>query len=72
MVERGGSWFQRRWQTGFDGKETNVDEKRVDYVLGSGNHARTYLHLTDNNGVAVGGWIHDALVNGQVSAWLWW
>ena len=25
-----------------------------------------------NNGVAVGGWIHDALVNGQVSAWLWW
>ena len=25
-----------------------------------------------NNGVVVGGWIHDALVNGQVSAWLWW
>src|SRR5690349_3688509 len=31
-----GAWVQRRWQTGFDGKETNVDEKRVDYVLGSG------------------------------------
>jgi glucuronoarabinoxylan endo-1,4-beta-xylanase len=25
-----------------------------------------------NNGVAVAGWIHDALVNGQASAWLWW
>lgn len=49
MVRRDGSWFQRRWQIGFDGKETNVDEKRVDYVLGSGNHARTYLHLTDRN-----------------------
>ncbi len=44
-----GAWYQRRWQTGFDGKETNVDEKRVDYVLGSGNHAKTYLHLTEKN-----------------------
>lgn len=49
MVERDGSWFQRRWQIGFDGKQTNVDEKRADYVLGSGNHARTWLHLTDKN-----------------------
>jgi len=24
-----------------------------------------------NNGVAVAGWIHDALVNGRASAWLW-
>jgi predicted CXXCH cytochrome family protein len=49
VIRRDGHWFQRRWQTGFDGKETNVDEKRVDYVLGSGNHAKTYLHLTDKN-----------------------
>jgi predicted CXXCH cytochrome family protein len=49
MVVRDGAWYQRRWQTGFDGKETNVDEKRVDYVLGSGNHARTMLHLTERN-----------------------
>ncbi len=49
MVFRDGAWFQRRWQTGFDGKETNVDEKRVDYVLGSGNHTRTMLHLTERN-----------------------
>jgi predicted CXXCH cytochrome family protein len=49
MVFRNGTWYQRRWQTGFDGKETNVDEKRVDYVLGSGNHSRTLLHLTERN-----------------------
>ncbi|HLH42433.1 MAG TPA: tetratricopeptide repeat protein [Bryobacteraceae bacterium] len=49
MVQRDGVWFQRRWQIGFDGKQTNVDEKRVDYVLGSGNHARTFLHLTEKN-----------------------
>jgi len=49
MVFQNGAWFQRRWQTGFDGKETNVDEKRVDYMLGSGNHTRTLLHLTERN-----------------------
>ena len=49
MIFRDGAWFQRRWQKGFDGRETNVDEKRVDYVLGSGNHARTLLHLTERN-----------------------
>ena len=26
MVFRDGAWYQRRWQTGFDGRETNVDE----------------------------------------------
>ena len=46
MLERDGKYYQRRWQLGFDGKETNVEEKQIDFVLGSGNHARTYLHLT--------------------------
>ena len=46
MVVRAGKFFQRRWQIGFDGRETNVEEKQIDFVLGSGNHARTYLHLT--------------------------
>ena len=43
MVEREGKWYQRRHQIGFAGKETNVVEKQVEFVLGSGNHARTYL-----------------------------
>jgi tetratricopeptide (TPR) repeat protein len=46
VLARGGKYFQRRWQIGFDGRETNVEEKQIDFVLGSGNHARTYLHLT--------------------------
>jgi len=44
MVERSGEFFERRSQTGFDGKETNVMEERIDYVIGSGNHSHSYLH----------------------------
>jgi tetratricopeptide (TPR) repeat protein len=46
MIQRDGVWYQRRWQTGFESRETNVEEMRVDYILGSGDHARTYLHRT--------------------------
>ena len=49
MIERAGKYYQRRWQKGFDGRETNVDEKQVDFVMGSGNHVRAYLHLTSRN-----------------------
>jgi len=44
MVERNGEFFERRSQAGFDGQETNVMEERIDYVIGSGNHSRSYLH----------------------------
>ena len=44
MLEREGQWFQRRHQIAVDGTETNALEVRVDYVIGSGNHARSYLH----------------------------
>ena len=53
MVARDGKYYQRRWQIGFDGKETNVDEKRVDFVIGSGNHSFTYLHLTSRGALQV-------------------
>jgi tetratricopeptide (TPR) repeat protein len=46
MILRDGAYYQRRWQIGFGGKETNVEESKIDYVLGSGNHARSYLHRT--------------------------
>ncbi|MEZ5356735.1 MAG: hypothetical protein R2762_29200 [Bryobacteraceae bacterium] len=49
MVERGGEYFQRRHQVDAAGREVNVMEKRVDYVMGSGNHARTFLHRTAAN-----------------------
>jgi predicted CXXCH cytochrome family protein len=44
MVERDGKFYQRRSERGFDGKETNVAEEQIDYVIGSGNHAHSYLH----------------------------
>ncbi len=46
MVRRGDRFYQRRYQIGFDGKQANLDEKQIDFVLGSGSHARTYLHRT--------------------------
>jgi tetratricopeptide (TPR) repeat protein len=47
MILRDGTYYQRRWQIGFDGNPNNVEESRIDYVLGSGNHARSYLHRTE-------------------------
>ncbi len=47
MTIRGGQYFQRRWQLDAAGKEMNVEELRIDYVMGSGNHARSYLHRTE-------------------------
>jgi predicted CXXCH cytochrome family protein len=44
MYRKDGKYYLRRHQLGPDGKETNVVEKQSDFVVGSGNHARTYLH----------------------------
>src|SRR5271156_2250451 len=49
MIERDGKYYQRRYQIGYLGAETNVEEKQIDFVMGSGNHARTYLHRTSRN-----------------------
>jgi predicted CXXCH cytochrome family protein len=44
MIRRGGDYFQLRYQIGYEGKRTNVEETKIDYVLGSAIHARAYLH----------------------------
>ena len=49
MEVRGGEYFQTQYEIGFDGKPTNAVEKRIDYIVGSGNHSRTYLHQTPRN-----------------------
>ncbi len=49
LVAKGGQLVQRRYQLDSSGREIHAMEKRVDYVLGSGNHARTYLHSTPQN-----------------------
>jgi predicted CXXCH cytochrome family protein len=46
IVARDGSWYQRWWQKGFKGQDESAGESKIDYVMGSGNHVRTYLHRT--------------------------
>ena len=46
IVARDGGWYQRWWQIGFKGQEESIGESKIDYVMGSGNHVRTYLHRT--------------------------
>ena len=48
LVERSGKWGMRRYQPGPEGAQANVVERSIDYVVGSGNHARTYLHQTED------------------------
>ena len=50
MLWRDGEPYQRRHQIDASGGLiVNVMEKRIDFILGSGNHARTYLHRTARN-----------------------
>jgi len=46
MMRSDGRLVFRRWQTGPDGQPINVFEVPVDWILGSGDHARTYLYRT--------------------------
>ena len=52
MAERNGDYFVRRHQVGYGGAETNIEEKQIDYVIGSGNHSRSYLWRTRDGGLA--------------------
>jgi predicted CXXCH cytochrome family protein len=45
MLARDGAYYQRRHQLDARGNEINAFEQRIDFVIGSGNHARSYLHL---------------------------
>jgi Tfp pilus assembly protein PilF len=49
MVSKDGAYYQRVWQIGYDGRPENVSEWKIDYVMGSGNHVRSYLHRTVRN-----------------------
>jgi len=46
VYARDGRPYIQRHQAGFDGGATNVFEARVDYRIGSGNHARSYISRT--------------------------
>lgn len=44
IVREGGRLVFRRWQVDSEGRPLHRFEQPVDWVLGSGNHARTYLY----------------------------
>jgi predicted CXXCH cytochrome family protein len=46
VYARDGGSYLKRSQAGFDGAESNVLEARIDYRIGSGNHARSYISRT--------------------------
>ncbi len=48
MIQRNGKFYQRRYQLDAQGEEKNVFELEVTHIMGSGNHARTYLNLSEN------------------------
>ena len=48
MAMQNGQLYQKRHQLDASGKPVNVMEMRADYVMGSGNHARAYLHRTSS------------------------
>lgn len=49
IVSKDGGWYQLWWQTGPKGQKESTGESKIDYVMGSGNHVRTYLHRTKRN-----------------------
>jgi Tfp pilus assembly protein PilF len=48
MARSGDRLVFRRWQTDAEGQPINVFETPVDWILGSGDHARTYLYRTES------------------------
>ncbi len=52
MIGRGGRYYQRRHELDGAGRETNVVEKEIRFVLGSGTHVRTYLLQTSSGQLA--------------------
>ncbi len=49
MLVRDGNYYQRRFQIDSKGNEVNIMEKRIDFIMGSGNHSRAYLNRTSRN-----------------------
>ncbi|MDA0206434.1 MAG: hypothetical protein O3A53_06820 [Acidobacteria bacterium] len=48
ISQRDGAYYMQRHETAPDGSPTNVFEMRIDYIMGSGNHARSYVHQYSN------------------------
>ena len=51
VAAKDGGWYERWWQIGFKGRKESQGEAKIDYVMGSGNHVRTYLHRGAKGGL---------------------
>ncbi|MFQ5701523.1 MAG: tetratricopeptide repeat protein [Acidobacteriota bacterium] len=47
MYVENGRFYQKQYQTGPGGRERNVDVREIIYVLGSGNHSRSFVTVHD-------------------------
>jgi predicted CXXCH cytochrome family protein len=47
MEINNGRYVQKRWRVRPDGQEVEAQQTPVDYVMGSGNHVRTFLSRTE-------------------------
>ena len=47
MSQRDGQYFFKRFQLDESGEPINVFQRKVDWILGSGNHSRSYLYQTE-------------------------
>ncbi len=47
MVHRDGEYIFKRYEMDAGGKPINVYRRKVDWILGSGNHSRAYLYQTE-------------------------
>ncbi|MEO7653660.1 MAG: hypothetical protein ABIZ80_24640, partial [Bryobacteraceae bacterium] len=52
IVERDDQYFMGRSERGYAGKVANAIERQIHYVMGSGRHARTYIHRTPQGRLA--------------------
>lgn len=48
MELRDGEYWFRRYRLARDGRRIDVFERKIDWILGSGHHTRTYLYQTDD------------------------
>ncbi len=44
MLERNGRFYQRRYVKNKKGEPVHIHEEEITYILGSGDHARSYFH----------------------------
>ena len=51
MALQDGAYLFRRYKLASDGRRILVFERKVDWILGSGNHARIYIYQTEDGGL---------------------